>query len=56
MCLIKENPQITYRELAETLGLTEDGIFWNVKQLRKRGLLRRIGGRKEGYWEIVEKE
>ena len=56
LCLIKENPQITYRELAETLGLTEDGIFWNVKQLRKRGLLRRIGGRKEGYWEIVEKE
>ena len=54
LCFIKENPKITYRELAEVLGLTEDGIFWNVKQLRKRGLLRRIGGRKEGYWEIVK--
>ena len=54
LCLIKENPQITYRALAETLGLTEDGVYWSMKKLREKGLLRRIGGRKEGYWEIVE--
>ena len=54
LCLIKENPRITYRELADALGLTEDGIYWSVKQLRGQDLLRRIGGRKDGYWEIVK--
>ena len=53
LCFIKENPKITYRELAEVLGLTEDGIYWSVKQLRGQGLLRRVGGRKEGYWKVI---
>ena len=53
LCIIKNNPRVTYRELAESLAMTEDGIYWSVKQLRKQGLLRRIGGRKEGYWEVA---
>ena len=53
LCIIKNNPRLTYRELAEALVMTEDGIYWSVKQLRKQGLLRRIGGRKEGCWQIV---
>ena len=53
LCIIKNNPRVTYRELAETLAMTEDGIYWSVKQLRKQGLLHRIGGRKEGYWQVV---
>lgn len=53
LSIIRANPKVTYKELAEALGLTEDGIYWSVKQLRGQGLLRRIGGRKEGYWEII---
>lgn len=53
LCILKNNPRVTYRELAETLAMTEDGIYWSVKQLRKQGLLHRIGGRKEGYWQVV---
>ena len=53
LSIIKNNPSITYRELAEALAMTEDGICWSVKQLRKQGLLHRIGGRKEGYWQVV---
>ena len=53
LCIIKNNPSVTYRELAEVLAMTEDGIDWSVKQLRKQGLLHRIGGRKEGYWQVV---
>lgn len=52
LCIIKNNPRVTYRELAEALAMTEDGIYWSVKQLRKQGLLHRIGGRKEGYWQV----
>ena len=53
LCIIKNNPRVTYRELADALAMTEDGIYWSVKQLRKQGLLHRIGGRKEGYWQVV---
>ena len=53
LCIIKNNPSVTYRELAEVLEMTEDGIYWSVKQLRKQGLLHRIGGRKEGYWQVL---
>ena len=53
LCIIKNNPRVTYRELAEALAMTEDGIYWSVKQLRKQGLLHRIGGRKGGYWQVV---
>ena len=52
LCIIKNNPRVTYRELADALAMTEDGIYWSVKQLRKQGLLHRIGGRKEGYWQL----
>ena len=53
LCIIKNNPRVTYRELAEALAMTDDGIYWSIKQLRKHGLLHRIGGRKEGYWQVV---
>lgn len=52
LCIIKNNPRVTYRELAEALTMSEDGIYWSIKQLRKQGLLHRIGGRKEGYWQV----
>lgn len=55
LCIIKNNPHVTYRELAEVLAMTEDGIYWSVKQLREQGLLHLIGGRKEGYWQLIEK-
>lgn len=51
--LISENPRITTRELVDIIGIHERNVVRNIKTLRKQGLLRRIGGRKEGYWEIV---
>ena len=27
LCIIKNNPHVTYRELAEALTMTEDGIY-----------------------------
>ena len=55
LSIIRTNPQVTYKELAKALDLTEDGIYSSVKSLRLRGVLRRIGGRKEGHWKIITK-
>jgi ATP-dependent DNA helicase RecG len=34
------------------LGITDDGVYWNVKKLKAKGLLERIGPDKGGYWQI----
>ena len=51
--LIKENPHITNKELADACGITEDGVYWNTKKLRKNNIIRRVGGRFGGQWEVL---
>ena len=51
--LISENPRITTRELVDIIGIHERNVARNIKTLQKQGLLHRIGGRKEGYWQVV---
>ena len=52
---IKNNPKITQNELAEIAGLTRRGIEWNLAKLKEKGIIKRIGPAKGGYWEVVEK-
>jgi len=52
--LIKENPKITNREIAENTGLSVKGVEWNISKLKQKGLLKRIGPAKGGHWEVVE--
>jgi ATP-dependent DNA helicase RecG len=41
-------------ELAEAVGITPKGVAWQIDQMKKRGILKRVGPAKGGYWEIVE--
>jgi ATP-dependent DNA helicase RecG len=51
--LIKNNPRITRKELAEQIGnITEDGIKYHLNNLKKQGVLQRVGPDKGGYWQI----
>lgn len=51
---IKENKYISRKELAEKIGITEDGIKFQLNNLKKKRLLKRIGPDKGGYWKIKE--
>ena len=51
--LMRENPHITNKELADACGITEDGVYWNTKKLRKNNVIRRVGGDKGGHWEVL---
>ena len=53
--LIKNNPEITQTQMAEVLGLTRDGISYNIKQLKENDVIDRIGPTKNGKW-IIKKE
>jgi ATP-dependent DNA helicase RecG len=50
--LIAINAAITQREMAEDLGLSLAGIRYHTDKLKLKGLLKRVGGKKSGRWEI----
>ncbi len=52
--LIKGNSHITTIELAESIGMTRQGVEKIIKQLKTDGILSRVGARKFGHWEVVE--
>ncbi len=51
--LIKKNPSITQAEMAKALGLTRDGISYNIKILKYNGIIERHGSTKSGIWKIL---
>lgn len=50
---IKANPKMTIDDLAEYLGKSRRTVTRIIKQLREKGIIRRIGSDKTGYWEII---
>ncbi len=52
LSLIKENPRTTYNELARATGLNRKTIQRYIRSLKDKGLLRRTGGARGGYWEV----
>ena len=55
LSFIKEHPEATRKEISESLSnITEDGVKYNLSRLQELSLLKRIGGRKQGYWQIIE--
>ena len=52
---LNEHPNATRKELCEKIpDATIGGIIHNLSRLQELGLLKRIGGRKQGYWQIIE--
>ena len=50
----KEITSIVEQELAESVGLTDDGVKYNLAKLVKQGKIKRIGPDKGGHWEIIK--
>lgn len=50
--IIKENPKITKKELANILGITQDGVKYNLKKLVDKNIVERIGPDNGGYWQV----
>lgn len=50
---ISKNPDITQAELASMLKYQRSSISESMSKLQKLGILKRIAGKKNGYWEII---
>ena len=51
---IKQNPKVTAAEIAMKIGVSSRAVEKRIKTLRESGVIRRIGGDKGGYWEVIE--
>lgn len=52
---LRDHPQATRVEVSEALGgITEDGVKYAIARLQEKGLLERIGGRKQGEWIVKD--
>ena len=54
LALIKENNQITTRQMMAECQLSENAIYKIIRQLRESGFIEREGGRKEGSWKVLK--
>lgn len=51
--LLKEKPRLTRAEIAAALGKSEHTIKGHIAQLKKKGVLHRVGSDRNGYWEVL---
>ncbi len=51
------NPTATRNTMAQVLqGYSASGINYAVARLQEMNLLKRVGGRKDGHWEVIDLE
>lgn len=53
--LIKENPNVTTIEMSEIIGISIKGIEKQIANLKKEGIIDRMGADKGGNWKILIK-
>lgn len=51
--IIRKEPYITIEKLSDAIGLSTRAVEKQISRLKEEGSLRRIGGRKEGHWEVL---
>lgn len=52
--LIKEQENITSREMANKLGINRSAILKHLKKMQEENLIRREGSQKSGKWVIIK--
>jgi ATP-dependent DNA helicase RecG len=50
--LISEKREVSARELSAEVGISSRKVEENIFKLKKKGMLKRIGSARGGYWEI----
>ena len=50
--LIKNNPSISKREITINGRMSKKTVDYNINKLKQKGILRRIGPDKGGYWQV----
>lgn len=52
---LESSPWATYDEIAKEVGLARATVARRIAVLSKMGVLKRVGARKDGYWEVLHR-
>lgn len=50
--LMEKDNKITMKRISESIGIAKRNIEASISDLKKKGIVDRIGSRKNGYWKI----
>ncbi len=50
---MRDNPNITMEQLHSILGISETAVENNIKFLKDKGYIERVGAKKNGYWNVL---
>jgi len=53
LTLIRKDSGITIAQMMEAAGCSRPTVIRALRHLQERGLIRRVGAKKNGFWEIV---
>lgn len=53
LALIKEQPDITQREIAAQLGWKINRVKYQIDKMKSQNVIQRIGTSQKGYWKIL---
>ncbi len=54
--IIQNNKYVTIPELSDELNISTRAIEKQISNLKKQGLVRRIGPAKGGHWEVINEK
>ena len=52
--LIENNPFLSADEISVSVGLSKEGVRYHIKNLKKKGRIKRKGHGKGGSWDILK--
>jgi len=52
--IIEETPHASRKDIAERIGISEDGVKKQLANLKRMGLIERVGAARGGYWKIIQ--
>lgn len=56
ICCIQENPSISAKAIAEKRGITPRQIEKHLSEMKQKGIIQRVGARRNGIWQILSPE
>lgn len=53
LLMIRKNNMISYRAIAEAIGINDSAVKKHLNALKEKGALKRVGGTR-GHWEVLD--
>jgi len=54
LAAIQAKPEITQKELAQSIGITLDGIKYHIRNMTKSEIIKHEGSTKSGKWIVIK--